>query len=259
MPRACSASEVLQGPDPVVDVQAGDIFYSADHSPHAVMEAAKTGLYAGWRARGVSINFLVHDLLPVLRPEFFPPHADLTHAAWLDCMAADLRPPDLRFARGARRPGRLAGTAQRSRTHRCRNAAPVLHHGADIGADLAAGGRRRRAVAGGQQSRRPPQLPDGRHHRAAQGPPAGAGRLRAAVGRGRGREPGHRRPRRLDAAAGCGSPHHSAHHGAPARQPGAGRRLLWLHGIDDDTLQQVYLASACLLFSRAKAKASACR
>jgi hypothetical protein len=66
------------GPDPVVDVQAGDIFYSADHSPHAVMEAAKSGLYAAWRARGVSINFLVHDLLPVLRPEFFPPHADLT-------------------------------------------------------------------------------------------------------------------------------------------------------------------------------------
>ena len=30
--------------------------------------------------------------------------------------------------------------------------------------------------------------------------------------------------------------------------PELGRRLLWLEGIDDDTLQQVYLASTCLLF-----------
>jgi glycosyltransferase involved in cell wall biosynthesis len=30
--------------------------------------------------------------------------------------------------------------------------------------------------------------------------------------------------------------------------PELGRRLLWLDGIDDDTLQQVYLASTCLLF-----------
>jgi glycosyltransferase involved in cell wall biosynthesis len=30
--------------------------------------------------------------------------------------------------------------------------------------------------------------------------------------------------------------------------PELGRRLLWLHGIDDDTLQQVYEASTCLLF-----------
>jgi glycosyltransferase involved in cell wall biosynthesis len=30
--------------------------------------------------------------------------------------------------------------------------------------------------------------------------------------------------------------------------PELGKRLLWLDGIDDDTLQQVYLASTCLLF-----------
>jgi glycosyltransferase involved in cell wall biosynthesis len=30
--------------------------------------------------------------------------------------------------------------------------------------------------------------------------------------------------------------------------PELGKRLLWLDGIDDDTLQQVYLASSCLLF-----------
>lgn len=74
--------------DALVEVQAGDIYYSADHSPHVAMAAAREGLFANWRARGVEINFVLYDLLPVLRPEFFPPHADATHAAWLACMAA---------------------------------------------------------------------------------------------------------------------------------------------------------------------------
>lgn len=74
--------------DALVEVQAGDIYYSADHSPHIAMAAAEEGLFANWRMRGVQVNFVLYDLLPVLRPEFFPPHADSGHAAWLACMAA---------------------------------------------------------------------------------------------------------------------------------------------------------------------------
>jgi glycosyltransferase involved in cell wall biosynthesis len=73
--------------DVPVDVAAGDIFYSPDFSPGDVIEAAVAGLYADWRARGVEITFLVLDLLPILRPEFFPPDSDAVHARWLACVA----------------------------------------------------------------------------------------------------------------------------------------------------------------------------
>lgn len=72
--------------DALVDIGPRDQFYSADYSPDAVTAAARTGLYANWRARGVQINFLIHDLLPVLRPEFFPSNAAQIHGAWLDCI-----------------------------------------------------------------------------------------------------------------------------------------------------------------------------
>ena len=75
-------------PDHVVDVQAGDIMFGADYAPAAVTAAAREGLYSGWRARGITVQFQVFDLLPVLQPDFFPPGADRVHAAWLDAIGA---------------------------------------------------------------------------------------------------------------------------------------------------------------------------
>ncbi len=74
--------------DAEVDIQAGDIFYGADYSPHTLAAAAHGGLFDYWRARGVAIHFVVYDLLPVLRPDFFPEHAGQTQAAWLRAVAA---------------------------------------------------------------------------------------------------------------------------------------------------------------------------
>ena len=74
--------------DEPIDINPDDVFYAPDYAPGLTIEAANAGIYARWRARGVSVNFLIHDLLPVLRPEFFPPGADANHAAWLDCIAA---------------------------------------------------------------------------------------------------------------------------------------------------------------------------
>jgi glycosyltransferase involved in cell wall biosynthesis len=75
--------------DAPVEFSAGDIYYSPDFFPSGVIAASEAGMFAGLRTRGVQLNFLVHDLLPVLHPEFFPEHADEQHARWLDCIARE--------------------------------------------------------------------------------------------------------------------------------------------------------------------------
>jgi glycosyltransferase involved in cell wall biosynthesis/predicted SAM-dependent methyltransferase len=72
--------------DSVVDPIQGDVLVGLDIF-HGVIEAEKSGLYQRWRNRGVSLNFVVYDLLPVLRPDFFPPGSDQSHSAWLNTLA----------------------------------------------------------------------------------------------------------------------------------------------------------------------------
>ncbi len=85
--RKLLAINSAAAPDLPVDITASDVFYCPDFYPDGIIEAARAGLYAGLRARGVEINFLVYDLLPILRPEFFPAQADERHAQWLTCIA----------------------------------------------------------------------------------------------------------------------------------------------------------------------------
>lgn len=73
--------------DAPIDLGQGDVFYAPDFFPAGVIEAAKSGIYSKWKAAGLSINFLVYDLLPVLRPEFFPDGAGIIHATWLKTIA----------------------------------------------------------------------------------------------------------------------------------------------------------------------------
>jgi glycosyltransferase involved in cell wall biosynthesis len=117
--------------DDEVHVAAGDVFYSPDVFPRAVTEAARDGLYARWRGAGVRICFMVHDILPVLRPSFFPPGAEREFGDWLQtigkeadclvCISAAVA-DETRAWLGARMPGRAL-------PHMA-----VLHHGADIDA-----------------------------------------------------------------------------------------------------------------------------
>jgi len=244
--RLLGIEQVLQGPDPVVDVLAGDIYYCADHSPHAAMEAARTGLYAVWRARGVSINFVVYDLLPVLRPEFFPPRADITHAAFLDCVAGEVD----RFIciSQAVCDDLAAWLAQREQEgqlqRRPHQLLTALHLGADLELEQPHAAAQSPVVQ--QVAARPSFLmvgtiePRKGHLQAIdafeQLWAAGVDVNLVIVGR-EGWKPlpdADRRtlPRIMERLRSSGE---------------LGRRLLWLDGIDDDTLQQVYLASTCLL------------
>jgi len=238
--RLLGMEQMLTGADPVLDVQAGDVFYSADHSPQAVMEAASEGCYANWRARGVAIHFLVHDLLPVLRPDFFPRGADATHGAWLRCVAA--LADRLTCISAAVADETAAWLDQHAEPAARPLQLDVLHHGADIGAAAEAA------------------------------PHPLLARLQSApvflmVGT---IEPRKGHLQALDAFELLWREGVDAHlvivgsegwKPLPAAQrrtipltvqrlldhPEQGRRLHWLQGLDDAALQQLYRASACLL------------
>ena len=116
----------------IVAVAPGDVLYSPDYFAEGVTGAAAQGLYAQWRARGVEINFLIHDLLPLLRPEFFPEGAELVHGRWLAAIAANAdRLVCISYAVAAQTQAWLDAAT---------NPQPVdiavLHHGADLAASV---------------------------------------------------------------------------------------------------------------------------
>lgn len=76
-------SSVLQ--DEPAEFRAGDIYFMPDlHHPNVI---AHRESYRAMRRHGVSVNFLVHDLLPVRLPQFFPPDAASMHFEWLTVVA----------------------------------------------------------------------------------------------------------------------------------------------------------------------------
>jgi len=74
--------------DETIDYYEGDIFYAPDFAGTFVIEAHKAGLYKQMRAKNVSINFLVHDILPILRPDCFPEGPKETHSQWVDAISS---------------------------------------------------------------------------------------------------------------------------------------------------------------------------
>ena len=69
--------------DDPIEPSNGDVFIGLDLAPIVVPKIFDRGVYAMWRARGVRIHFVVYDLLPVLRPEFFGPGAAEDFSRWL--------------------------------------------------------------------------------------------------------------------------------------------------------------------------------
>jgi glycosyltransferase involved in cell wall biosynthesis len=235
-------SHLLQGQDPPLDIQAGDAYYSADHSPHAVQQASQAGLFAYWRARGVSINFLVHDLLPVLRPDFFPPHADLTHAAWLRNVATEA---DRLVCISQAVADELDGwLSKHDVARRPSLQLTVLHHGADIGGPIPQAVQDSDLLR--QVAARPSFLmvgtiePRKGHLQALdafeQLWAAGVDVNLVIVG-SEGWKPLADHERRTIPQVMQRLRQH----------PELGRRLHWPAHVDDATLQQIYLASTCLL------------
>lgn len=67
--------------DEPIEYAAGDVFFGLDMQHFVQIEQAP--FYQKMRRRGVSVKFLVYDLLPVLMPDKFPDGAERLHAEWL--------------------------------------------------------------------------------------------------------------------------------------------------------------------------------
>ncbi|MGV7208629.1 glycosyltransferase [Oxalobacteraceae bacterium A2-2] len=226
----------------IVHVHAGDLFYAPDFFPGPTVEAAKAGVYARWREAGVRVHFLVHDILPVLRPEFFPPGTDAGFGDWLRAIAAN--GDSLVCISQAVADDTAAWLAGRQL-----QAPPlrVLHHGADISASSPSTG-----------------LPDGAQAVLDDIASAPAFLMVGTV------EPRKGVADALDAFDRLWSAGADVRlvivggegwKGLPEEQrrtipaimrrlrghPELGRRLHWLHGISDEYLDRVYQASVCLL------------
>ncbi|MCX7823071.1 MAG: glycosyltransferase [Syntrophobacterales bacterium] len=74
--------------DEVADLQPGDIVLGLDISKDHLVRAGKAGFLDRCRNLGVKIYFIVHDLLPVTHPEFFPPGENIDFEAWLRIIAS---------------------------------------------------------------------------------------------------------------------------------------------------------------------------
>ena len=72
--------------DEVVEPYPGDVFVGLDLMPIIVPQQRAT--LAGWRDRGVRVQFVVYDLLPLSLPDLFPPAVAGFHHTWLETIAA---------------------------------------------------------------------------------------------------------------------------------------------------------------------------
>lgn len=68
----------------VVEPVYGDVFLGLDWVADRVPGHQEK--FTAWRDRGVRMLFVIYDLLPVQRPDWFPPGMDAMHAEWLQCI-----------------------------------------------------------------------------------------------------------------------------------------------------------------------------
>ena len=124
----------LQLPDEPADINRGDILYMPDYSVLLLLEAAQEGIFQRLRTDGVFISSVVHDLLPILRPECFTDWIDTHHEKWLQavtefsdqiiCVSSSVA-AELTDWLERENPGRLLDLSIDS-----------IHHGADIEASI---------------------------------------------------------------------------------------------------------------------------
>ncbi|MEM2145757.1 MAG: glycosyltransferase, partial [Candidatus Jordarchaeaceae archaeon] len=74
--------------DDIVDFQTGDVIIILDISGDILVQAKQYGIFSRCRNKGVKIYTIVHDILPLTHPEFFPPNADKNFKNWLQVITS---------------------------------------------------------------------------------------------------------------------------------------------------------------------------
>ncbi|WP_051234280.1 glycosyltransferase family 4 protein [Halomonas halocynthiae] len=72
--------------DELIDYAPGDVFFGLDMQPQ--VQIANQAFYQRLRQQGVTVKFLLHDLLPIQMPEFFPPGNEEGFTQWLRSITA---------------------------------------------------------------------------------------------------------------------------------------------------------------------------
>ncbi|AEY02702.1 group 1 glycosyl transferase [Oceanimonas sp. GK1] len=72
--------------DELIDYAPGDVFFGLDMQPQ--VQIAQQPFYQRLRQQGVMVKFLLHDLLPIQMPEFFPPGNEEGFTQWLKSITA---------------------------------------------------------------------------------------------------------------------------------------------------------------------------
>lgn len=68
--------------DSILEINSGDIFLGLDFCPTSIPQSKAT--LQDWRVKGVKLYFILYDLLPILRSEFFPTQTKPTFLLWLE-------------------------------------------------------------------------------------------------------------------------------------------------------------------------------
>jgi len=74
--------------DEPIDIENGDVILGLDISGDALIQAERSGLIENYRNLGVSVYYMVYDLLPIRMPQVFPDGADDAHSLWLRAVSA---------------------------------------------------------------------------------------------------------------------------------------------------------------------------
>jgi len=78
----CAGAATDPASDVPLRVRAGDIFLGLDLCPDQI--PGNAAVLADLRRHGVRLYFMVYDLIPLLRPDWFDPGMDLWFGRWLD-------------------------------------------------------------------------------------------------------------------------------------------------------------------------------
>ena len=80
-PKKLVCEQIYEQIDGAIDFSPGDVFFVLDYQPH--FQSAQASFYQQLRQQGVTVKFMVYDLLSILQPEHFPEGTTDIFTKWL--------------------------------------------------------------------------------------------------------------------------------------------------------------------------------